>query len=271
MNNIEIIYFISTIIFSIIITPVIKGLVEKFIKEDKILEKVEEDIQNEIKKGNITKKQGEIKFKEEVRKNKIKFKPKFSFKILIITLILNIVLVGIKIFFKQLNILEFIVYEFLLTILLIDAYADIKGYIIPNETNFLGFIVGTIYVFYNFVTNTEVGIDLLLGAIFGFTIFLIISFIALLIFKKEGMGGGDIKLMGVIGLFMGLKNNIQIFIFSFFIAAIIGGFLIIIKRKSASDYIPFGPFIVMATYITMIVPAQATINYILDLIPIYHI
>ena len=68
--------------------------------------------------------------------------------------------------------------------------------------------------------------------------------------------------MAVIGLFMGWKNIIQIFVLSFFIAAIISIFLLITRIKKRTDYIPFGPFIVIATFITMFVPAMYTYNQI---------
>lgn len=61
---------------------------------------------------------------------------------------------------------------------------------------------------------------------------------------------------------MGFKSIIQIFVVSFFVGAIISAFLLITKIKKKDDYIPFGPFIVIATYITMFISGAYTYNQI---------
>ena len=144
-------------------------------------------------------------------------------------------------------------------------FADIKGCIIPNEVNFVGFIVGIILTFAKMSINVKAGIDALGGMLVGFLIFLAIAGLSILVFKREGMGGGDIKLMGVIGLYVGFFNNIQVFILSFFIAAIISTILLVTKKKKSDDYIPFGPFIVLAAYITILFPASVTMPALLQL------
>ena len=157
-------------------------------------------------------------------------------------------------YFKGLSV-EFFVYSFLVCILIISFITDIKACIIPNETNFIGFIVGISYAFITTLFDFEKGLSLVAGGITGFLIFLAILGFSLLVFKKEGMGGGDIKLMGVIGLFLGFFNTIQVFILSFLIGAVISILLLLFRIKKRDDYIPFGPFIVMAAYFTMFVPA----------------
>ena len=101
---------------------------------------------------------------------------------------------------------------------------------------------------------------MLLGGVVAFVVFFLIGALAYLILKKEGMGGGDMKLVLVIGLFMGLKNFVQIFVLSFFIASIVSIFLLITKKKDKQDYIPFGPYLCIATYITMLIPAMTTMT-----------
>ncbi len=68
------------------------------------------------------------------------------------------------------------------------------------------------------------------------------------------MGFGDVKLMGALGLFFGWQTIIIISLFAFLMGAIIGVLLIVSKKKSTQDYIPFGPFIVIAAIIAMFVP-----------------
>lgn len=98
----------------------------------------------------------------------------------------------------------------------------------------------------------------------GAGIFLLIGLFALVVYKKVGMGLGDVKLMGMLGLFFGFANTVQIFVLSFFIGAIVSIFLLITKKKKPNDYVPFGPFIVIASFITMVLPASTTIHWLLN-------
>ena len=148
----------------------------------------------------------------------------------------------------------FVLYAFISVILIIDVYTDIKAQIIPNSLNMILFIVGLIYLYIKLVFDIHCGIDLLLGFFVGGGIFALIALFALLLYRKEGMGLGDVKLMGSLGLLLGARNIFQIFVLSFAVGAIISIFLLLTKRKKMDDYIPFGPFIVIATMITMFVP-----------------
>ncbi|MCF0126107.1 MAG: prepilin peptidase [Clostridia bacterium] len=70
------------------------------------------------------------------------------------------------------------------------------------------------------------------------------------------MGFGDVKLMGALGLYFGLQNIIIITLLSFLIGAVLSIILLISKLKKSDEYIPFGPFIVIATFISMYVPIE---------------
>lgn len=161
---------------------------------------------------------------------------------------------------------EFVINAFVSVLLIISFFVDLKAQIIPNETNFIGFLVGIILTFIKFMINGAAGLDAILGMVAGAGIFLLIAFFSLLVYKKVGMGLGDVKLMGMLGLFFGLANTIQIFVLSFLIGAIVSIFLLITKIKKSDEYIPFGPFIVMASFITMIIPASTMFNWLLTVI-----
>ena len=95
---------------------------------------------------------------------------------------------------------------------------------------------------------------MLLGGLVGAGIFLLITLIGGLIAGKEAMGFGDVKLMGAMGLFFGWMNIISVSLIAFLIGAIISIVLLVTKKKSTDEYIPFGPFIVIAAFIVMLVP-----------------
>ena len=157
---------------------------------------------------------------------------------------------------------KFFIYAFLSVILIIDLFVDLKAQIIPNGLNMVGFIVGIIYMYVKLVFQIYEGIDLLLGVFVGGGIFLLIALFALIVYRKEGMGLGDVKLMGVLGLFLGARNIFQIFIISFTIGAIVSIILLIARIKKMDDYIPFGPFIVVSTFITMVIPYTVILPWI---------
>ena len=93
----------------------------------------------------------------------------------------------------------------------------------------------------------------LLGMLVGGGIFLLITLIGGAIAGKEAMGFGDVKLMGALGLFFGWLNMILISVMSFLFAAVISIGILIARRKKINEYIPFGPFIVVATIIPIFV------------------
>ena len=76
---------------------------------------------------------------------------------------------------------------FISVILIMDMFIDIKAQIIPNGLNFVGFIVGIVYMYIKLITNVSEGLDLLFGMFVGGGIFLLIALFALFAYKKEGL------------------------------------------------------------------------------------
>jgi len=125
----------------------------------------------------------------------------------------------------------------MIIMLLIISFIDIKKMIIPDSILFLGFTISFTYL----MLCDLLDIDNFLGAIVGFIIFLAIALIT------NAMGGGDIKLMTLIGFVFGVRGVLFITILSFVIGAIISILLLVFKRKQNKDNIAFGPFISLAT------------------------
>lgn len=74
----------------------------------------------------------------------------------------------------------------------------------------------------------------------------------IIVVTKGGMGWGDMEICLICGLFLGFKLTFVMLFFSFIIGALIGVLLILSKKKSAKDYIPFGPFVAIAAIFTML-------------------
>jgi leader peptidase (prepilin peptidase)/N-methyltransferase len=69
-----------------------------------------------------------------------------------------------------------------------------------------------------------------------------------LAFKKEAMGGGDVKLMAMIGAFLGWKLVILTFFLAPFLGSVVG---IIMKIREGKDVIPYGPYLSLAAVFSM--------------------
>ena len=84
---------------------------------------------------------------------------------------------------------------------------------------------------------------------------LVLIYLIELIIKKEVMGGGDIKLFGMVGLFLGIKLGLLTILLSVYVGAIYGVATIIyskIKKKEFNSMIPYGPFIFVGALISIL-------------------
>lgn len=192
---------------------------------------------------------------------KIKFKPNYILMFLTAIIYATLVYVyGIQnTIIGNLDLIKYAI----LTPMLISAFIiDYKLQIIPNRLNLTIFEFGIIFTFIYGLSNVAISINMLLGMLVGAGIFLFITLVGGMLYGKEAMGFGDVKLMGAIGLYFGLSNIIIITLVSFLIGAILSVILLATKMKSTNEYIPFGPFIVIATFISMYIPFE-TIKLVL--------
>lgn len=153
-------------------------------------------------------------------------------------------------FFKNLDLIKFLV----LSPMLVSAFAiDLKHRIIPNRLNMTIFECGIIFTFIYGLNNIAIAKNMILGLLTGGGIFLLITLLGGIIAGKEAMGLGDVKFMGAIGLYFGVTAICEISLLSFFIAAAISIIVLIYRaiRKIKDEYVPFGPFLVLATFFVM--------------------
>jgi len=141
------------------------------------------------------------------------------------------------------------------SILVIIIISDYKYYIIPDEIIIIGafLLVVTIFVSSGYATSNfdltsafkGAGIAILNGVI-SFCIMYGIKLLGDYFFKRESMGGGDIKLLFLFGLVIGF----QLSIISIFLASFIGlPVSIFLMKKKRTQIIPFGPFLAISALI----------------------
>ncbi len=145
-------------------------------------------------------------------------------------------------------------YLLLISSLLIIIFVyDFKHYIIPDRVVFPAI---AIVFFYQLFTNWNLGFNWNLEL--GIWSFIASAFLAsgfflsiILISRGAWMGLGDVKLAFLMGLLLGFPNIIVALFLAFLIGAIIGIGLIISKKKTVKSEVPFGPFLVIGTFIAM--------------------
>ncbi len=124
--------------------------------------------------------------------------------------------------------------------LIIITFIDLVHQIIPDVLTLPGiplFLLLSVFVM-------EVPLrDAALGILIGGGILYAIAFGYELIAKREGMGGGDIKLLAMLGAFCGWKSLFFILFVSSFLGALVGITVMLLKGKDMKYAIPFGPFL----------------------------
>ena len=196
--------------------------------------------------------------------HKMNFKPNYLLMgIMVVIYVSLLYVIGIKdTLIANLDLIKYMI----LAPMLVSVFSiDYKLQIIPNRLNLTIFEIGLIFAFLYGLSDVAITINMLLGMIAGAGIFLVITLVGGLFYGKEAMGFGDVKLMGALGLFFGLSNIIVITLMSFLIGAVLSIVLLIARRKKTSEYIPFGPFIVIATYICMYIPFEQIVKVLMTI------
>jgi len=134
--------------------------------------------------------------------------------------------------------------------LIIIFVYDLKHFIIPDKIIFPAIGIALIYNFYQLLT-THYPLSTVLNnlyAAFGASVFFLFI---VLVSRGKWMGVGDIKLAFLMGLLLGFPNILAALFLGFLIGAIIGIGLILAKRKTMKSEVPFGPFLVIGTFIAL--------------------
>ncbi|MCK5544294.1 MAG: prepilin peptidase [Desulfobulbaceae bacterium] len=152
-------------------------------------------------------------------------------------------LLSLALFHRFFISVSFLGYFFFCAALLVIIFIDAYHQIIPDVISIPGIVLGFGFSFFtDFVTWKDSGIGLIAGA--G-TLYAVAAGYYLLT-KREGMGGGDIKLLGMLGAFLGWQS-LPFVIFSSSLTGAVAGVGAMVKQgKGGKSVIPFGPFLALA-------------------------
>ena len=142
---------------------------------------------------------------------------------------------------------EFASRLFLFTSLVVIFFIDLKHQLIPDVITLPGIAIGLAF---SILSKSPSFLDSLIGIISGGGLFYLVALAGDKIFKKESMGGGDIKLAAMLGAFLGWQKILLVFFLASFLGALAGIiFLILSPKLRENRLIPFGPFLAIATAI----------------------
>ena len=144
--------------------------------------------------------------------------------------------------------LNYLFYFSFVSALIVITVIDLYHQIIPDAISLPGIGVGLLAsILIPKITFFNSLIGILLG---GGSLFLVATLYQWL-FKREGMGGGDVKLLAMIGAFLGWKAVLLTILLSSLIGSVTGILMMVVKGKDFKYAIPFGPFLSLGAVISL--------------------
>jgi leader peptidase (prepilin peptidase)/N-methyltransferase len=124
--------------------------------------------------------------------------------------------------------------------LVVITFIDIEHQIIPDEISLPGIVIGFALSFF---LKGHGWLDSLLGILLGGGTLFLVAFTYHRLTGKEGMGGGDIKLLAMMGAFLGWKAVPFIIFSSSLAGSLVGVSIMLLQKKDTKLAIPFGPYL----------------------------
>ncbi len=133
---------------------------------------------------------------------------------------------------------------FFISLLVVAAFIDLDNYIIPDGLVLAGLTGGILFALLQSVAFLING---LYGLLIAGIVMLAIAFVS-----RGGMGGGDIKLSAVMGLYLGWQKVLVALLVSFVFGGVVGVLLLATGRKGRKDKMPFGPFLALGGIVAVL-------------------
>ena len=143
--------------------------------------------------------------------------------------------------------------------LVVITFIDLEHQIIPDEISLSGIVVGFICSF--FITGHG-WINSLLGILLGGGFLWLVAYGYQLATGRDGMGGGDIKLLAMMGAFLGWKAVLFIIFASSLLGSVIGVSIMLLQKKDSKFAIPFGPYLALGAVLYIFYGRQVILWYL---------
>ena len=144
--------------------------------------------------------------------------------------------------------LLYFLYLLFTSVLVTISFIDLHHKIIPDVLSLSGIVVGLAA---SFMPGTISWLDSLIGIIAGGGSLFLVAFVYERITGREGMGGGDIKLLAMIGAWLGWRQLYLVVLISSLVGAIVGIAFLLLAGKGFRVRIPFGPFLSLGAMVCL--------------------
>lgn len=139
---------------------------------------------------------------------------------------------------------------FAISIFICIFFIDLEKMIIPDSLQIALLVVAVSSIFTEWDENNTWLVKLI-GLLVCGGFFLIVHYFCIKMFNVEGIGGGDVKLFAVLGLFLGLTNAFLTILISSVTACLVLLAVKIIKKFDRNREYPFAPFIIIGATVSL--------------------
>jgi len=136
-----------------------------------------------------------------------------------------------------------LVYALLFSALVVVTFIDLSHQIVPDRITLPGMVIGILAA----ATVLPAGLlNALIGILLGGGLFYLVA-----VLSRGGMGGGDIKLIAMIGAFLGWRDVLLTIFIAALTGSIVGLYLMIVLGKGRKYPVPFGPFLALGAVVSL--------------------
>lgn len=180
---------------------------------------------------------------------KQQLKDRKFFIFIVVGIVMGIALCAEFLIFSY-SVFKIVRYLFLLEIMFVIAWIDQHERRIPNKILLFMLTVRGLILVLEWVFIPSIGMSLLISSIMGMLLggglFLFSYFIS-----RKGLGMGDVKLLSVIGCYVGVRSIMTLVFLTVLVSAFFSIIMLILKRINLKEEIPFAPFVLAGTILTM--------------------
>ncbi len=177
-------------------------------------------------------------------------KTKISFRYPVVEFTIG--LIALNLFPSEINlnsVVYFFFYFSVACILFAHFFIDIEHQLLPDKINIYFLVITLPFVIINYPLNYW-----LFGGALGFLMPLLVTWSFYKLRGKIGLGGGDIKLFGILGLLLGPLGIMHNIFMSCMLGSVIGLLLILSKRLNRNTALAFGPYIIIVAVFQIYFP-----------------
>lgn len=147
---------------------------------------------------------------------------------------------------------DFISALLLYQLLYLALVMDLVRQVIPNRLILAMLAVWSVLAVGRLITAPALAVAAFLNSLWGF-LFAGIIFLAAYLISRRSLGGGDVKLAAVIGLFVTGERVLGAILYGLVLCAIFSLVMILLKKMGRKDAVPLSPFLALGTYIALLI------------------